>query len=212
MSISSHSFAFHNPPATSRQQSCENPRHETHDSSSFIRLQLTRIISPPPSHASRSLRFTSRGRPRVHAASGRSGPSACSPFSCTRRGREHFNRPLVEGPVVDHHLHGGTRQPPNALGPAVEQTTTSTRRTSDPARLLRGADPDERDVRAGRRSRSSAPGCGPSRRSSRPRHARPRRELGQAVEGLEMRLGEQRDHRNPLPFRAVPPAGDDRSW
>ena len=26
----------------------------------------------------------------------------------------------------------------------------------------------------------------------------PRRELGQAVEGLEMRLGEQRDHWNPL--------------
>src|SRR6266571_3884326 len=29
---------------------------------------------------------------------------------------EHFDCPLVQGPVVDHHLHGGAREPPDPLG------------------------------------------------------------------------------------------------
>src|SRR2546428_2539144 len=33
-----------------------------------------------------------------------------------QEGREHFDRPLVQGPVVDHHLHGGAREPPDPLG------------------------------------------------------------------------------------------------
>src|SRR3989449_3296091 len=56
------------------------------------------------------------GWTRAHAplARGRSGrrPVAVLPHE---EGREHFDRPRVEGPVVDHHLHGGARDRPGPL-------------------------------------------------------------------------------------------------
>src|SRR3989442_3430980 len=57
------------------------------------------------------------GWTRAHAplARGRSGrrPVAVLPHD---EGREHFDRPRVEGPVVDHHLYGGGREPAEPLG------------------------------------------------------------------------------------------------
>src|SRR5207244_3177015 len=63
-------------------------------------------------------------------------------------GGEHFNRPRVEGPVVDDHLHGGAREAADPLGSRggtddnVHAPHQATQR-----RPFAGGGPDERDVR-----------------------------------------------------------------
>src|SRR2546427_10604004 len=54
-------------------------------------------------------------RAQAPLAGGRSSrrPVAVLPH---QESREHFDCPLVQGPVVDHHLHGGAREPPDPLG------------------------------------------------------------------------------------------------
>src|SRR2546425_5381298 len=93
------------------------------------RIHVKNVMVLPPSSGYRSpaslrrhrrtrptpLRSTSNGRTRPRQLRGRSGRRPVAVFS-HQEGRQHFDRPLVEGPVVDHDVDGGTREPPNALG------------------------------------------------------------------------------------------------
>src|SRR5438128_6360019 len=180
--------------------------------------------SLPPHHCTRSASspcapvgpFAPAGWTRAQAVltGGGSGRRPVAVLS-HQKGREHFDRPLVQGAVVDHHLHGGARKPPDPLGRRggahddVHSSHQATERSP-----LRGASPDQHDVgQAGVgdrvlqvvRRRDGGGGY---------THARPRRELGQAMEGLEMRLGEERDDRDappaqqPVHFRPIAAARD----
>src|SRR2546422_6056599 len=88
------------------------------------------------------------GWTRAHAplARGRSGrrPVAVLPHE---EGREHFDRPRVEGPVVDHHLHGGAREPADPLGRrgGGHDDVHSSHQTTQ-GRPLGGASPDQHHV------------------------------------------------------------------
>src|SRR5439155_21671447 len=137
-------------------------------------------------------------RARAAPSGGRSGDRPVAVLS-DQDGREHLDRPLVEGPVVDDHLYGWAREPPHPLGRRggtdddVHSPQQATQRGP-----LGGAGPDERDVwQAGVGDRVLQV-MGVLDGGGGHAHPRPRRELGQTVEGLEMRLGEERDHRNPL--------------
>src|SRR5207245_4402048 len=74
-------------------------------------LPRHRLTPRAPSRAS------SHGRTRAQPCpdEGRSGHCAIAVLS-HQDGGEHLDRPLVEGPVVDHHVHDGTREPPDPLG------------------------------------------------------------------------------------------------
>src|SRR5437667_12741370 len=92
---------------------------------------MTKLMTLPPSSgygsaASLPPRRRARGAPSPFApvewtraqalpAGGRSRhrPVAVLPH---QESREHFDCPLVQGPVVDDHLHGGAREPPDPLG------------------------------------------------------------------------------------------------
>src|SRR6266545_4534330 len=145
-------------------------------------------------------RSTSNGRTRPRARSGRRPVAVFS----HQEGREHFDRPLVEGPVVDHHLHGGTGEPPDPLsrrGGADDDVHAPHEATEGSP--LGGTDPDEGDVRQAGVGDRVLQVVGRLDRGGGHAHPRPRRELGQAVERLEMRLGEQRDHRNSLALQEL---------
>src|SRR6059036_1690950 len=175
---------------------------------------MTKLMTLPPSSgygsaASLPPHRCTRGAPSPFApvgwtraqaplAGGRSSrrPVAVLPH---QESREHSDCPLIQGPVVDHHLHGGAREPPDPLGRrgGADDDVDSPNQTTEGG-PLGGASPDQRDVwQAGVRDRvlqivgRLGGGGGHA-------YPRPRRELGQTVEGLEMRLGEERDHRNPM--------------
>src|SRR5688572_9079596 len=98
----------------------------THDTN------MAKLITPPPSF----LRCDSPASLPLHRCL-HGTPSPCAPVGWPRaqapltgggsghwpvavllhqEGREHFDRPRVQGPVVDHHLHGGARERPDPFG------------------------------------------------------------------------------------------------
>src|SRR5713101_4098139 len=103
----------------------------TKPASTPARIHVKNVMALPPSSGYSSLaslprhrrtrrtpsRFTfhRRTRPQLPPDERRIGRRPVAVFS-HQEGREHFDRPLVEGPVVDHHLHGGAREPPDPLG------------------------------------------------------------------------------------------------
>src|SRR2546430_4243541 len=103
------------------------------------------------------------GWTRAHAplARGRSGrrPVAVLPHE---EGREHFDRPRVEGPVVDHHLHGGAREPADPLGRrgGGHDDVHSSHQTTQ-GRPLGGGSPRPHHVWPGRAGGRAPPGSGP---------------------------------------------------
>ena len=109
----------------------------------------------------------------------------------------------------------GPTSPRTRSAAEVEQTIASTRRTSRPnAGPVGGAGLDPRDVRQGRVDDRVLQVVGGLALGGDHAHPRPRRELGQAVEGFQMHLGEERDDRNPqaaqpaLHLREMAKAGD----
>src|SRR5437899_4117291 len=116
-------------PRVMSQLSPYPPRFTTHPASqpasSPARIHIKNVMTVPPSSGYRSLASLPRYR-RVRCALSRfasTGPpprrrSGRRPIAVLlhQEGREHFDRPRVEGPVVDQHLHGGTRESPDPLG------------------------------------------------------------------------------------------------
>src|SRR5258705_10711106 len=94
------------------------------------RIHVKNVMTRPPSSGYSSLASSLRHRRTRHAPSRLrlSGWTGAQPPAGRRsrrpvvvvlshqKGREHFDRPLVEGPVIDHHLYGGTREAPHPLG------------------------------------------------------------------------------------------------
>ena len=127
--------------------------------------ERTRVTSPAPS---RVLHLLSIYVYRTGQTSAASAPERLSADrrSADRRvvapeGPRAFRSPAGQGPVVDHHLDGGTRETPDPFGRRggadddVRSPHQATQRGP-----LGGTDPDEAQCSAGWRSRSSAPGCG----------------------------------------------------
>src|SRR5438093_4324323 len=181
------------------------------------RIHVKNVMTLPPAFGYRTVASLPRHRPTHRATTrftsnewtttkpsrSRSGRRRVAVFS-HQEGREHLDRPLIEGPIVDHHLHGGARERPDALrrrGGADDDVSSPNQATQCGPRGR--ADSDERDVwQTGVRDRVLEI-VGRLDRGGGHAHPCPRRELGQAMERLEMRLGEQRDHGNPLALEKV---------
>src|SRR5882762_940891 len=123
---------------------------------------MTKLMTLPPSPGYDSLAslplhrctcrpsspFASVGRARARAppagARRRGLPVA---VLLHQEGREHFDRSLVQGPVVDHHLHGGAREPPNPLRrrAGADDDVHSAHQTTQGS-PFGGASPDQHDV------------------------------------------------------------------
>src|SRR2546426_4577736 len=174
---------------------------------------MTKLMTLPPSSgygsaASLPPHRCTRGAPSPFApvgwaraqaplAGGRSSRRLV-PVLPNQESREHFDCPLVQGPVVDHHLHGGAREPPDPLGRGggADDDVDSSHQTTQGG-PLGGGSPDQRDVwQAGVRDRVLQV-VGRLDRGGGHAPPRPRPELGPVVGGLEMRPGEERDHPNP---------------
>src|SRR5882724_432304 len=203
-------------PSVMSQLSPYPPRFITHPASkpasTPARIHIKNVMTSPPSSSYGGLASLPKHR-RARCTLSRSistGParpqrprrrSGCRPIAVLlhQKGREHFDRPLVEGPIVDHHLYGGTRETPDPFGRrgGADDNVRSPHQATQRG-PLGGADPYERDVRqVGVRDRVLQV-VGRLDGGGGDAHPCSRRELGQTVEGLEMRLGEQRDHGNPL--------------
>src|SRR5881296_2302508 len=178
--------------------------------------------SLPPHHCTRSASspcapiFAPAGWTRAQAVL-TGGGSRRRPVAVLshQKGREHFDRPLVEGAVVDHHLHGGAREPADPLGRrggAHDDVHSSHQATQGGP--LRGASPDQHDVGQAGVGDRVLQVVGRRDGGGGYAHPRPRRKLSQAVERLEMRLGEERDDRDapaaqqPLHLRQMTEARD----
>src|SRR5438046_7193585 len=102
--------------------------------------------SLPPHRCTRSASspFAPAGWTRAQAplagGGSRRRPVAVLPHE---EGREHFDRPRVEGAVVDHHLYGGAREPADPLGRrgGGHDDVHSSHQTTQ-GRPLGGASPD----------------------------------------------------------------------
>src|SRR2546428_8041286 len=147
---------------------------------------MTKLMTLPPSSgygsaASLPPHRCTRGAPSPFApvgwtraqaplAGGRSSrrPVAVLPH---QESLEHFDCPLVQGPVVDHHLHGGAPRPPDPLrrrGGADDDVDSPDQTTEGGP--LGGGRPGPHGGLAAGGGRRRAPGVGRLRRGGGPAH------------------------------------------
>src|SRR5256886_14883508 len=185
---------------------------------------MTKLMTLPPSSgygsaASLPPHRCTRGAPSAFAPVGwtraqapaAGGPRSRRPVAVLppQEGREHFDSPLVQGPVVDHHLHGGAREPPDPLGRrgGADDDVDSPNQTTEGG-PLGGASPDQRDVwQAGVRD-PGLQGVGRLGGGGGHAHPPPPPGVGPAGGGLQMRLGGERGPPGPpAPPQPPPPPG-----